>query len=155
MRTSNSYPANPQRNIKHYNKNITQKLVIQKLNKRLLKQNALTMEEIWKRNGESEDDIDIRYRSGEDDPHYSPQSIPEPTRNQDNPEIINSVDSKNLPLALTPKNKDSQRKIYPSEKHFTIGDKTTKFIEHAKTSHENLSQEKQKNRAKHLNHNGS
>ena len=37
-----------------------------------------------------------------------------------------------MPLALAPRNRDSPRKIYPSEIQFTIGDKTTKFIKSRK-----------------------
>ena len=119
---SNITTTTSHKNLSH--KNLTKYC----LDKRLLKQNVLTMEEIWKRNGKSEDDLDNRYRSDEDDPQYSPQSSLEPTGNHENPEVINSDDSENVPLALTPRNKDSPRKIYPSEFHFTIGDKTTKFI---------------------------
>ena len=98
----------------------------------MLKQNALTMEEIWRRDVESEIELDIRYRSEEDDIHHSPSSNPEATGSRENPESIQSDDSKNVPLALTPKAKDSPRKIYPSEIHFTLGDKTTKFIKSRK-----------------------
>ena len=104
------------------------------LDKRLLNQNALIMEEIWMRDGESQEDLDIRFRNGSNDegPQPSPQNNPEPSSNQDQPEVINSDDSENISLALTPRNKDSPRKIYPSEIHFTIGDKTTKFIKSRK-----------------------
>ena len=102
------------------------------LDKKMLKQNALTMEEIWRRDGESENGLDIRYRSEEDYIHHSPSSNPEPTGSRENHESIQSDDSENVPLALTPKAKDSPRKIYPSEIHFTLGDKTTKFIKSRK-----------------------
>ena len=50
---------------KAQHKNLTYKnLTKYCLDKKLLKQNALTMVEIWKRDGESEEDLDIRYRSG-------------------------------------------------------------------------------------------
>ena len=108
-------------------KNLTYKnLTKYCLDRKLLKQNALTMEEIWKRDGESEDDLlDIRYRSGSDEegPQPSPQNNPEPSGNQDQQEVINSDDSENMPLALPPRKKDSPSKIYPPEIHFTIGDK--------------------------------
>ena len=94
----------------------------------MLKQNALTMEEILRRDGESENELDIRYRSEEDDIQQSPASNPEPTGSKENPESIQSDDSENVPLALTPKAKNSPRKIFPSEIHFTLGDETTKFI---------------------------
>ena len=86
-------------------KNLTYKNVTKYcLDKKLLKQSALTMEDIWKRDGESEDDLDIRYRSGSDEegPQPSPQNNPEPSGNQDQPEVINSDDSENMPLALAP-----------------------------------------------------
>ena len=90
------------------------------------------MEEIWRRDGESENELDIRYRSEEDDIHHSPSSNPEPAGSRENTESIQSDDSENVPLALTSKAKDSPRKIYPSEFHFTLGDKTTKFIKSRK-----------------------
>ena len=67
------------------------------------------MEKIWKRDRESEDDLDIRYRSGSDDegPQTSPQYSPAPTGNNDQPEVITSDDSENMPLALAPRNRDS------------------------------------------------
>ena len=116
-------------------KNLTYKnLTKYCLDKKLLKQNALTMEDIWKRDGESEDDLDIRYRSASDyeGPQTSPQYNAAPTGNQDEPEVITSGDSENIPLALAPRNGDSPRKICASEIHFTIGDKTTKFIKSRK-----------------------
>ena len=109
-------------------KNLTYKnLTKYCLDKQLLKQNALTMEEIWRRGGESEEDLDIRYRSDSDDEGQQSPSPPNttPTGNQG---VISSDDSENVPLALAPRTQKSPRKIYPSEIHFTIGDKTTKFI---------------------------
>ena len=105
-------------------KNLTKYCLV----KQLLKQNALTMEEIWKRDGESEEDI--RGRSESDDEGQQSPTLPNtaPTGNQRQPEVISSDDSENVALAIAPKTQKSQRKIYPSEIHFTIGDKTTKFI---------------------------
>ena len=63
------------------------------------------MKEIWKRDGESEDDLDIRYSSGSDEEGHqpSPQNNPEPSSNQDQPEVITSDESENMPLELTPR----------------------------------------------------
>ena len=87
------------------------------------------MEEIWKRDRESEEDLDIRYRSDSDDEGQQSPAHPNtsPTGNQGQPEVISSGDSENVPPALAPRTQKSPRKIYPSEIHFTIGDKTTKF----------------------------
>ena len=112
-------------------KNLTYKnLTKYCLDKQLLKQNALTMEEIWKRDGESEEDLDIRYRSDSDDEGQQSPTLPNtaPTGNQRQPEVISSDDLENVPLAIAPKTQKSPRKIHPSEIHFTIGDTTTKFI---------------------------
>ena len=100
------------------------------LDKQLHKQNALTMEEIWKRDGESEEDLDIRYRSDSDVEGQQSPAPPNttPTGNQGQPQVISNDDSESVPLALAPRRQKSPRKIYPSEIHFTIGDKTTKFI---------------------------
>ena len=88
------------------------------------------MKEIWKGNGESEEDLDIRYRSDNDDEGQQSPTLTNtaPTGNQRQPEVISNDDSENFPLAIAPKTQKSPRKIYPSEIHFTIGDKTTKFI---------------------------
>ena len=97
------------------------------LDKKLLNQNALTMEEIWRRDGASEDELDIRYRNEEDgDETSSPTTnTQEPTGISVQPKVISSDYSDNLPLIpASPRNKDSPRKIYPSETHFTLGDKT-------------------------------
>ena len=125
-------------------KNLTYKnLTKYCLDKQLLKQNSLTMEEIWKRD---EADLDIRYRSDSDDEGQQSPAPPNTTTtgNQGQPEVISSNDSENVPLALAPRTQKSPRKIYPSEIHFTIGDKTTKFIKTRKTKHKYLLQEKQK-----------
>ena len=88
------------------------------------------MEEIWEQDGESEEDLDIRYPSDSDDEGQQSPTLPNttPTGNQRQPEVISSDDSENLPLAIAPRTQKLPRKIYPSEIHFTIGDKTTKFI---------------------------
>ena len=88
------------------------------------------MEEICKRDGESKADLDIRYRSDSDDEGQQSPTLSNtaPTGNQRQPEVISSNDSENVPLAIAPKTQKLPRKIYPSEIHFTIGDKTTKFI---------------------------
>ena len=112
-------------------KNLTYKnLTKYCLDKQLLKQNALTMEEIWKRRGESEEDLDIRYRCDSYDEGQQPPTLPNttPTGNQGQLEVISSDDSETVPLAIAPRIQKSPGKIYPSEIHFTIGDKTTNFI---------------------------
>ena len=112
-------------------KNLTYKnLTKYCLDKKLLRQNALTMDEIWKRDGESEQDLDIRYRSDNEseDQQSPPPPIISPTGSHQQLEVISSDDSENVPLASAPRTSKSPRKIYPSEIHFTIGDKTTKFI---------------------------
>ena len=100
------------------------------LDKKVLKQNALTMEEIWRRDGESEQELDIRYRSDNDNEDHQPSTPtnPTPTGSHQPLEVISSDDSENVPLATTSRTTKSPRKIYPSEIHFTIGDKTTKYI---------------------------
>ena len=79
------------------------------LDKQLLQHDALTQEEIWRLDGQSEDELDIQYRT-DATPSASPQRI-------------DSDDSENLPLS-----RKIPRKISPSEIHFSIGDKTTKTI---------------------------
>ena len=88
------------------------------------------MEEIWKRHGESEEDLDIRYRSDSNEEGQQSPTLPNttPTGNQGQPEVISSDNLENVPLAIAPRTQKSPRKIYPSEIHFTIVDKTTKFI---------------------------
>ena len=100
------------------------------LDKKILKQNALTMEEIWRRDGESENELDIRYQSDNenDEPQTAiPKNTP-PTGYEQPIDVTSSDDSENRPLATTSRAAKSPRKIYPSEIHFTIGDKTTKYI---------------------------
>ena len=59
------------------------------------------MKEIWKRDGESEEDLDIRYQSDSDDEGHQSPTLPNtaPTGNQRKPEVISSNDSENVPLA--------------------------------------------------------
>ena len=94
------------------------------LDKKLLKQNALTVEEIWRRDGASEDELDNKYRNeGDGDETSFPTTrTHEQTGISVQPELISSDDSVNMPLVPTSRNKDSPRKIYPSEIHFTLGD---------------------------------
>ena len=63
------------------------------------------MEEFWKRDGESEEDLDIRYRSESDDEGQQSPTLPNtaPTGNQRQPEVISSDYSENVPLAIAPK----------------------------------------------------
>ena len=65
------------------------------------------MEEIWKLDGGSEEDLDIRYRSDSDDEGQQSPAPPNttPTGNQGQPEVISSDDSENVPLALAPEQK--------------------------------------------------
>ena len=92
------------------NKNLSyNKLKSHYLDKKLLRHDALSQEEMWKLDGNSEDKLDIQYRT-EVTPSASPQRI-------------ESDDSENLPLV-----RNSPRKISPSEIHFSIGDKTTKIV---------------------------
>ena len=75
------------------------------LDKKLLRHDALTQEEeMWRRDGSSEDELDIQYNT---------QSAP--------PKHIVSDDSENQPLISK-----SPSKISPSELLFSIVDKTTK-----------------------------
>ena len=85
------------------------KLKLRCLDKRILRLDALTQEEMWRRDGTSEDELDIQYRSN--------------SSNAPTPPDIDSDDSENVPLSLTP-----TRKIRFSELHFSIGDNTTKII---------------------------
>ena len=64
---------------------------------------------MWKRDGSSEDELDIQYN------RENTQSIPLTQ--------IDSDDSENQPLSTK-----SPSKITASELHFSIGDKTTKII---------------------------
>ena len=110
-------------------KNLTNKC----LDKKILSQNALTMEEIWRRDGNSEDELDIRYRDeGEEpkinEPTQAPQKIDTVPSNQLVDINSDSDNSENIPLAGNQKITTPTRKIMPSEIHFTLGDKTTKYI---------------------------
>ena len=67
---------------------------------------ALTQEEMWRRDGSSEDELYIQYNTQSASPTH-----------------IDSDDSENQPLIS-----NSPSKISPSEVHFSIGDKTTKII---------------------------
>ena len=82
------------------------------LDKKILKHDVLTNEELWKHDGLSEDDLDISYKDPENP----------------NPINIESDESDNVPLRQCTSSQKSPRKITPSELHFTIGDKTTKII---------------------------
>ena len=87
------------------------------------------MEEIWRRDGESEQELDIRYQSDNDNEDTQPSTPTNlPTGSHQPVEVPSSDDSENVPLATTSRTTKSPRKIYPSEIHFTIGDKTTKYI---------------------------
>ena len=77
------------------------------LDKKILKHDVLTNEEMWRYDGLSEDNLDIAYTEPEN-----------PT-----PISIDSDESDNMPLRS-----QSPRKITPSEIHFTIGDKTTTIV---------------------------
>ena len=88
-------------------KNLSYKKLIDKcLDMKLLRHDALTQEEMWKRDGSSENELDIQYNTQSASPTY-----------------LESDDSKNQPLIYK-----SPSKISPSEIHFSIGDKTTKII---------------------------
>ena len=86
------------------------KLKLRCLDKKLLRHNVLTPEEMWRRDGLSEEELDIQC-----------SSCPSPVTAT--PLEIDSDDSENIPLSLT-----KPRKISPSELPFSIGDKTTKII---------------------------
>ena len=79
------------------------------LDRRLLRHDSLTNEELWRRDGNSEDELDIQYKPSATNPTTPPE--------------IDSDDSENVPLINT-----ATRKIRPSELHFTIGDHTTKIV---------------------------
>ena len=78
-------------------------------NKILLRHDALTQDEMWRRDGTSEDELDIQYRTSSENPPTPPE--------------IDFDDSGNVPLANS-----SPRKIRPSELHFSIRDHTTKNV---------------------------
>ena len=79
------------------------------LNKTLLRNDALTNEELWRRDGNSEDELDIQYKTSATNPTTPPE--------------IDSDDSENVQLFNTP-----TRKLRPSELHFSTGDHTTKIV---------------------------
>ena len=85
------------------------KLKLRCLDKKLLRHDVLTKEELWRRDGNSEDELDIQYKTTASNPTTPPE--------------IDSDDSENVPLINTP-----TRKIKPSELHFSIGDHTTKIV---------------------------
>ena len=110
-------------------KNLTNKC----LDKKILSQNALTMEEIWRRDGNSEDELDIRYRdNGEETEINKTTQIPQPSDTVPSNQLVDinsdSDNSENIPLARNQIISTPTRKITPSEIHFTLGDKTTKYI---------------------------
>ena len=72
----------------------------------MLRHDALTQEEMWRRDGSSENELDIQYNTQSASPTH-----------------LDSDDSENQPLVSK-----SPSKISPSELHFSIGDKTTKII---------------------------
>ena len=77
------------------------------LDKKILKHDVPTNEEIWRHDGLSEENVDIAYQDTE-----TPSPI-----------SIESNESDNMPLRS-----HSPRKITPSEIHFTLSGKTTKII---------------------------
>ena len=91
------------------------------------------MGEIWRRDGISEDELDIRYRnSGEEMENIESSQVPQSSDNvpSNQPVEINS-DRDNLqnnPLARNQNNSTPTRKILPSEIQFKLGDKTAKYI---------------------------
>ena len=108
-----------------------------------LSQKTLTMEDIWRRDCNSEDELDIRYRNSEDevdtpeDQHSLPSpQISQPSGTMDRNQLeqlkSDSDNSDNVPLSKTQKNFTPTCKIHPSEINFTLGDKTTKYIRTSK-----------------------
>ena len=102
-----------------------------------MSQNTLTMEEIWRRNGELADELHIHY--GEDidyqdvnqdvqDIQPSPQISHQPTGTTIQVRDSDCDNSENITLSKTPKDTSPPLQIYPSDIHFTLVDKTTKFI---------------------------
>ena len=88
-------------------KNLSDKQLKSKcLHKKLLRHNALTQEEMWRRDGSSEDELDIQYNTQSSSHTH-----------------IDSDDSENQLLISK-----SPSKISPSKLHFSIGDNTTKII---------------------------
>ena len=93
------------------------------------------MEEMWRRDGNSEDERDIRYRDDGEEPEINESTqAPQPSDTVPSNQLVDinsdSDNSENIPLA---KNKNQKiatptRKIIPSEIHFTLSDKSTKYI---------------------------
>ena len=95
---------------KPFNKKLSYKTLKSKcLDKKLLSHDVLTQGKMWRRDGSSEDELDIQYN------RETTLSIPLTQ--------VDSDDSENQPLIT-----QSPSKITPSEFHFSIGDKTTKII---------------------------
>ena len=105
-------------------KNLSYKKLIDKcLDKKLLRHDALTQEEMWRRDGSSENEFDIQYKTQSASPTH-----------------LDSDDSENQPLISK-----SPSKISPSEIHFSIGDKTTKIIYNKRNVARKSIAEKRKN----------
>ena len=87
----------------------------------------------WRRDGNSEDELDIRYRNEGEDPKINETTQAPQTRDTVPSNQLVDIDSdsdksENIPLARNQKIPTPTRKIIPSEIHFTLGDKTTKYI---------------------------
>ena len=85
------------------------------------------MDKNWRRDGDSEDDLKIRYREESDveEPQSQTTSFQRPSSGVVQPKVIDSDDSENIPQAIAPEGKSLPCKINPSEIHYTLGDKTT------------------------------
>ena len=93
---------------KPFNKNLSYKKLINNcLDKKLLKKDVLSNEEFWRRDGLSEDNLDIQYKDSELEATYT----------------MDSDESDNLPLRNRP-----SRNTTPLRTHFTLRDRTTKYI---------------------------
>ena len=91
------------------------------------------MEEIWRRDGNSEDELDIRFKnSGDEMENNESRQVPQASgmvaTNQTVLLNSDSDNSENIPLAKNQKNVTPTRKIHPSEIHLTLGEKITKYI---------------------------
>ena len=91
------------------------------------------MEEIWRRDCNSADELDIRYRDHGEEPEINESTqAPQPSDTVPSNQLIDinsdSDNSENIPLAKNRKIPTPTRKIIPSEIHITLGDKTTKYI---------------------------
>ena len=86
------------------------------------------MDKIWRRDGDSQDDLKIRYREESDleAPQSQTTSFQRPSSGAVQPKVIDSddYDSENIPLAIAPEGKSLPCKIIRSEIHYTLGDKT-------------------------------